>query len=124
MIEAVQYQRTLAWLMRQAMEDQSVWYVIDEFIDQRGKYNKIVDGLNGIASAGHLWVKNTQTEFISQFTDYPNVSHDDVIETVAIGVTELHNPEHLGGDRDESGFSGDIMDESHIPDLKLQLGAP
>jgi hypothetical protein len=104
------------------MEDQAIWYVIDEFTDQRGKFNKIVDGLNGVASAGHLWVKDSQTEFINQFTDYPNVSHDDVLETVAIGVTELRLPQHAVSEG--SGWGFDVLDESAIPDLKYARGAP
>lgn len=123
MIESVAYQRTLAWLMRQAMEDQAIWYVIDEFTDQRDKYTKIVDSLNGVASAGHLWVKNEHTDFIDQFTDYPAVDHDDVLETVAIAVAELMNPEHAIAE-DGSYIDDMIMDEKHIPDLKYGWGAP
>ena len=122
MIESVAYQRTLAWLMKRAMEDQSIWYVIDEFTDMRDKYTKIVDSLNGLASAGHLWVLGEHSEFIEQFNDYPNVDHDDVLETVAIGVAELMKPGHaIDGD---GMFIDDFMNEDAIPDLRNAWGAP
>ena len=85
-VESVAYQRTLAWLLKEAMRHQGRYYVIEETDDKRKKYDKIVDGLSGPASNKRLHIKREHSEFVSQFTSYPDVSHDDLIETVAVGV--------------------------------------
>lgn len=120
LVESVAYQRTLAWLLRRAMEQQSRWFVVEEFDDRRSKYQKIVDGLNGVSSAGHFYVRKNQTELIEQFSKYPNVSHDDVIECAALGVNELQEPEHSINARGE--WIDDIDD--NVPELVNCWGAP
>ena len=101
MVESVAYQRTLAWLIRQEMESRGTFWQVVEFTDNRNKYNKIVDSLNGIASGGHLYVQENSVDLISQFRDYPSVSHDDELETLALGCMELSGlgyQEELFGD--------------------------
>lgn len=88
-VESIAYQRTLAWLLRKAMEQQRQYFVIEEMVDKRKKYQRILDGLSGPAANYKLFVKKEHTDFISQFCDYPNVSHDDIIETVAIACEKL-----------------------------------
>lgn len=83
-VESVAYQRTLVWILRQAMLHQKQWFVIQEFEDRRTKYNRILDGVSGLASNGRLYVKREHMEFISQFSGYPNISHDDLIDAVAM----------------------------------------
>ena len=89
LVESVAYQRTLAWLIRQAMEQRQRFWQVHEFTDMRNKYTKIIDGLNGVAAEGHLYAPAEATDLRSQFRDYPNTTYDDVIETLALGVTEL-----------------------------------
>lgn len=89
-VESVQYQRTLAWILRQAMEKQRVYYPIIEYTDKRKKYTRILDALSGISSAGHLFVKPHMADLITQFNEYPNVKHDDVLDALSIAVSELH----------------------------------
>ena len=92
-VESVAYQRTLAWLLRKAMEQQRVYYVVEEFTDKRKKFQRIVDGLSGPASNGKLFVKKNHVEFIEQFCDYsPGIEHDDIIETVAIACEKPAMP--------------------------------
>lgn len=96
LVESVAYQQTLTWLLREAMKKAGVYYLVEEFGkgDKRPKSQKIVDGLQGIASNKQLFVRRDQHEFISQFRDYSlirKVAKDDVIETVAIGCIELQN---------------------------------
>ena len=117
-VDAVAYQRTLAWLLRRAMEQQGRFWAIKEYTDQRSKFQRIVDALNGPASAGHLYCKREMTEFIEQFGAYKNVSHDDVIECAAIGVDELSQPMY------DFNLMSDIENEDDIPDLKYHMGAP
>lgn len=120
-VEAVAYQRTLAWLLRQAMSVQRQYYVIEEITDKRSKYQRIIDGLSGPASNGHLWIKKEHSEFIQQYSDYPNVSHDDCLETVAVGCEKLS-----GMDANDPAESwNDIMQgEEEIPQLSYSRGAP
>lgn len=123
LVEAVNYQRTLAWLLRQAMEQQAKWFVVEEFDDRRKKFQKIVDGLNGIASAGHFWCKKDHSDLIQQFCSYPHVDHDDVLECAALGAQELLNPEHAYDSVGEP-LQSYMEEERFIPDLKDAWGAP
>ncbi len=62
------------------------FYPIEEFKDKRKKLDRIKQGLSGPASNGALYVRKSQTAFISQFIHFPGKNpdgtHDDVIETV------------------------------------------
>ncbi len=89
-VESVAYQRTLAWLLRKAMESQRQYFVIEEVTDKRKKHQRILDGLSGPASNFKLYVKPREhQDFIQQFLDYPSVAHDDIIEAVAGCVEKL-----------------------------------
>lgn len=99
-VEAIAYQRTLAWILRQAMNSQKHWFVVKEFTDQRSKYNLILDGVSGIASNRHLFIKREHADFIQQFSDYPNTSHDDLLNIVAILLMEM-NDTAVAGDEDD-----------------------
>jgi hypothetical protein len=96
LVEAVAYQQTLVWLLREAMKKARVFYLIEEFGkgDKRPKATKIVDGLQGICSNGQFFCRRNQLEFITQFRDMSLVKKlvkDDVLETVALGCIELQN---------------------------------
>ena len=85
LVEGVAYQRTLAWILKQEMQRQGRYYAVHAFDDKRKKFDRIVDCLSGPASEGHLFVDPTQGDFIQQFTEYPAVTHEDVLEAVAVG---------------------------------------
>lgn len=101
------------------MEQRGRFWQVKEFTDQRNKFAKIVDSLNGVASAGHLFVKSTDSELINQFEDYPRVSHDDALETLAIGVMELSG---LGYDVEQFQDVA-VIDQGDL-DLSSFYGAP
>lgn len=97
-VETVGYQIVLAWLLRQAMQARREYYGIHEFRDGGSKYNRIVNGLTGVASNGQLFIPPDSApeglshspgmaQFVEQFAQYPRVSHDDALEVVAIGCT-------------------------------------
>lgn len=125
-VEAVAYQRTLAWILRKAMTEQRRYFVIEEYVDKRKKYDRIVDSLNGTASMGHLFVKKEHSEFIEQFTAYPDVAHDDLLEAVAVAVADLSGRAMGDGDDkdDEAEYARLIQDEKSIPHLVYDRGAP
>ena len=120
-VETVAYQKTLSWLLKKAMQAQKKYFVIKEYRDRRKKYDRIVDGLSGPASNGRLFVRKEHLEFIMQFRDYQNVSHDDLIEAVAIGVAELEGPNYESADE---GWENIMEDERNIPALIHEGGAP
>ncbi len=124
LVEAVAYQRTLAWLLRKAMDFQRKWYTIEEFDDKRHKYDRIVDALTPIASNKRLFVKEEHRTFRAQFTAYPDVANDDVIEAVAAGVAYLsgHRMGEGGDDMDE--FKLLAEEEENILSLAAYRGCP
>lgn len=125
MVESVAYQRTLAWLIKRAMENSGRYWQVHEFTDQRNKFTKIVDALNGVASAGHLHVLQEQTTLIQQFQDYPRVSHDDELETLAIGVMELSGLQYTDEMFKDVGVtSGDYGGSDDNFEMMDYLGAP
>jgi phage terminase large subunit-like protein len=88
-IEAVAYQATLMWLLAKAMEQQKRYAVIEPFRDKRRKPLRIADEISGIASNARLYVKESMHELITQFTDYPNVDHDDILDALAMALMRL-----------------------------------
>lgn len=117
-VESVAYQRTLAWLIRQAMKKLGRYWPVEEFVDRRSKVFKIVDGLKGVSSNGAFYVRPEQTTFIDQYTRYAAVAHDDELEAVAIACGDLQG-QYMSEDElppDES--------EEYIPELANFRGAP
>ena len=123
-VETVAYQKTLSWLIKKAMDFRQRYFVIKEYTDHRSKYDRISDGLSGIASSGHLFVRKDQVDFISQFRDYPDISHDDIIEVVAIAVAELSAINYMSEAEDDAYGIGTFADEQEIPQLEYIGGAP
>jgi len=118
-VESTAYQRTLAWLLKEAMEQQRRWFVIEEFDDRRSKRDKIIDGLSGPAAAGHIYIRKSHTDFISQFRDYPAIANDDLIEAMALGVKALQ-----GAGYDSEAEAHMREEEDDIPALEYARGAP
>ena len=119
-VESVAYQRTLAWILRQAMKEQGRYWAIKETDDKRSKFDKIVDGLNGPAAEGAFFIHKEHHEFAAQFTDYPDVANDDLLEVVALGVAELATTVFDYTDEEMDEYSN----ENSIPKLVYARGAP
>lgn len=118
-VEAVAYQRTLSWLIKQAMEQRRRYFVIDDKADNRKKLTRIVDGLSGIASEGHFHVRKEHSAFITQFGEYPDSSHDDLLDATATAVTELSESAYEMQD-----FEDILSEEEDIAPLLQIRGAP
>ena len=119
-VESVAYQRTLAWLLRKAMQTAGRYWLIEEFTDRQQKFHRILNGVTGPASNRQLYVSRDQRTLIEQFTKYPSVPHDDVLETVAIGLTSLQKGISPGN---EETFNYKQL-EAEIEDLGDYRGAP
>jgi predicted phage terminase large subunit-like protein len=122
LVEAVGYQRALAWILAQEMKNRRQYAVIVPFTDSKNKYNRIVDPLSRAGSNNILFIRPEQNELREQFTTYPDVDHDDVLETVAIGVGYLNGKFDFDADDDEAKQLAD--EEKDIPTLKRWRGAP
>lgn len=118
-VESIAYQRTLAWLLKQAMDAQRIYFPIVEYVDKRKKFSRILDALAGISQHGHLYVRKSQTDFIQQFSEYPTVKHDDHLDAVSIAVSELQTAFEL------ESFE-DILEEEKkdLKRLSYDRGAP
>lgn len=122
-VETVAYQKTLVWILKEAMRRTGRYWMIEEFKDKRHKTVRINQGLKGPLSYGAVYFRKKQATLISQVIHYPGKNpdseHDDEIETVAIGVESLSR-----------GFVGEIGEnylqtmEDHIPKLEYARGAP
>lgn len=94
-VETVAYQRVLKWLLEKEMARKGVYFATkDTKNDRRPKFVRIVSSLSGVASQGHLWCRKEHSDFILQFQSYGvgYRGHDDLLEAVSVGVSELTNP--------------------------------
>lgn len=114
-VEPTGYQSTLAWLLSKAMLLRREYTTIDETPDNRSKRSRIIDALSGPASQGVFYILPQHSEFISQWTDYPAVTHDDVLDAVAMAVDGLADA--------ELDDQGDDIDEAFKP-LEIYRGCP
>lgn len=122
-VETVAYQKVLQWLLKETMKRSGRYWPISEFKDKRKKIDRIKQGLVGPLSNGAVFFRRTQASLISQVVHYPGKNpsgtHDDEIETVAIGCQSL-----------SSGMVGDVPEDHYKyigPEpsaLEFRRGAP
>lgn len=122
-VEAVAYQRALAWLLREAMKRAGRYWLVEDYTDKRPKPIRIAQGLKGPLSNGACFIRKKQTTLVSQIIHYPGKNpdgmHEDELETFAVAVENL-----------AKGYTGDISDnytmlsEDGIPELEYSRGAP
>jgi hypothetical protein len=119
-IDATAYQATLKWLLEKEMQRRSQYFVIIPFKNRQKKLHLITNAFSGILSHRRYFVRKEHTDFISQFTEYPSVSHDDLLDSAAMGLMTLVNP--------ANEFSSDgttiTLDESDYEDLTYRRRAP
>ena len=116
-VEGVAYQKTLKWILEDAMKRRGHWLTVETFNDIRNKAVRIQSILHGVATNGRLFVRREHTGFIEQFTTYPSVEHDDILDGVAMGVAGLTNA-YI-----DEGGSGNI-DNSNVRPLRIRRGCP
>lgn len=92
-VETVAYQKVLSWLLKEAMKRAGRYWPVEDFKDRRSKIDRINQGLKGPLSNGAVYFRRKQATLLSQVIHYPGKNpsgtHDDEIETVAIGVQSL-----------------------------------
>jgi phage terminase large subunit-like protein len=88
-VETFAYQKTLAWLLNAAMQTQRFYIPLTENRDKRSKFDKISDAFSQVCPFGNLYILPSMADFISQFTDYPSVVFDDILDAIAQAITRL-----------------------------------
>jgi len=117
-VEGVAYQKVLKWILEQEMTRRQQWFTINTFDDIRSKPVRINSILAGPASSGRLCVRPEHGEFVTQFSEYPNLEHEDLLDSSAIAVSALSKP--WMDVVDERGF----IDNKNVPKLKLVRSCP
>lgn len=123
-LQNIQYERTLKWLLEQEMRRRGVYFMLVDVsakANQKNKYSRITGSLQGPASQGHIWVDKGQTEFINQFVEFKlGIDHDDILDASSMALMDLINP-HLELGEDEYA---ELWDDSTIPKLEARRGCP
>jgi hypothetical protein len=120
-VETVNYQRTLKWLLEKSMKIKGryIQVHVPEKEDRRKKSYRIIDSLTGITSQGQFFVNfELHDKFISQYTAYPSVSHDDEIEAVSEATRMAQESIVI-----EGVYSRVYDDEDPYADTPKHLGA-
>lgn len=118
-VESVNYQRTLKWLLEQEMRKRQMWTPIQAFAEIRSKFNRINSAIHKVASDGRLYVHPSMTALIEQIGAYPNVKFDDHIDGLSIGIHSLNTSAMDYLDSQASG-----IDNSDLPKIKQRRYCP
>lgn len=113
--ESVAYQRVMAKLLREEMIKRRQYAIVYEITSTEKKYTRIVNDLTGPCSAGAFYVLPGDTDFRNQFEEYPNVSHDDDLDSTSLALRTLKKFERAGDDDMDSEES----EYEDLPELAL-----
>ena len=117
--ETVNYQRTLKWLLEQAMMQQSAWTRIDAHQpERRKKAYRIIDTLGSALAQGMLYFHRSQRDLLEQIVSYPSVQFDDLIEALSVAIDAVLEigDGYLGEDEDFLEVEKDIPE---LPDMRM-----
>lgn len=118
-METVLFQRILAHLLEREMLSRRQWLTIQKVEDRRKKETRIRQEVSARASHRRLFVHRSMTEFIEQYTAYPDVNHDDILDALTIGLTSI-NPW-----MESATLEGEFEEVDDIPEMKTNWrGAP
>lgn len=92
--DAVAYQRSIKWMLEQAMQRFRNYYAVVPIADGMKKFARITGTVGGLAQQRKLWVPPNATNFIQQFEEYgPTYSgHDDDLDASALALQDLSKP--------------------------------
>jgi predicted phage terminase large subunit-like protein len=91
-VEAVAYQRVLKYLLEQEMKRLGRYWLLKPLDRKQNKFVRITAALSGPGSAKRLFVREAHEDLRQQWTDFPNGSHDDIVDALATAITELDKP--------------------------------
>ena len=119
--EAVAYQRVLGRILTEYLRRRRIYVPVRGIDDKRKKYNRIVSALN-IAEDGKFYCSQSHDQFIQDFETYPNCDHDDLLDSVSLGLSQLVNP-IFDMAPDDDGVWSHVQDEFNEP-LNLKRVVP
>lgn len=127
-VEMVAYQRTLKWILEQAMREARYWVAIEDIPGvSTSKFNKIVQGLTDPCALGAFFIPPDHApeglnnspgmaNFIEQFISYPNVVHDDELEVVANALSFFQKKFNgVGADDDLDDLDDEELQAGRLP---------
>jgi predicted phage terminase large subunit-like protein len=89
-LETILFQRVLAKMLEKEMLSRRQWLTIKKVEDKRKKETRIRQEVSSRASHRRLFVHPSMVEFIEQYTAYPDVKHDDILDCLTIGLTSIN----------------------------------
>lgn len=123
-VESVAYQRTLATLIRNEMRKRRNFLTqIVEIVDKRSKFHRISGELGTLGANGFLHVNERLQIFIQQFVEYPGVSHDDHLDSVALAIMASREVYGYYGIEDDISDQYSLENDKNIPDVILPRGS-
>lgn len=123
-VEAIAYQRVLAWYLRREMDKQRIYIPVREVQDKRKKWDRIVQSISDVAAAGNFYYKGeSQQKFLEQYVAYSPSwkGHDDLLDSIAIGLMTRNYYQTIEGEAEEVT---EATSDEGIPDLDEFRGAP
>ncbi len=121
-IDAVAYQRTLKWLLEQAMQRNRIYYQVIPIADGMKKFARITNVIGGLATQGKLFIGPEHNIFMSQFESYgPTYGGvDDDLDASALALQELSSPflEHVS----EGG--GSLLEADGVEEFPFRGACP
>lgn len=116
-VEAIAYQRTLAWILKKAMQARKTFFALEEITDRRKKRHRIEQAFSGRGANGEILIPKDATPFIEQWDAYPDVNHDDELDCGAMANMLLDNIGFIG--------DADFMEiDDDLPAMEYCGGAP
>lgn len=88
--ESILFARTYANALEKAMHKKRMYIQVLQVEDRRPKETRIRQEVSGRASGRQLFCNRTHQVFIDQFFGYPDVTLDDHLDALAIGLASLN----------------------------------
>lgn len=104
-IEGNAAQTAIAILVQQELARVGIHIYIQCKPSTQPKYNSITSAFSGIGFAGKLFCSKHHVDFINNFKLYPQVPHDDLLDAVAKGMSDLISPLLEMVDGEDAHFS-------------------
>ena len=83
-VETVAYQKILKAMLENSLRKIGFFIPVVEVVDRRKKADRLRQIYGDLAAYGNLYVHKTHLDFIQQYADYPDVSHDDLLDAGAV----------------------------------------
>ena len=120
-IETILFARVLKSFIDLKMRERAFFFPLISVEDKRKKDVRIRQAITGPASHRMLYVHASHTQFIEQFSSYPDTRHDDLLDALSIAIMLSENLVNVNDEAIEGQFR--IL-ESKIPALPRLRGSP